>query len=194
MIDSERVCIDCKKIKKIKHFTYWDPNWKRWVCFSLRCNPCRYKRVYKQQVEKHGMDWLRKLWLENKHKKLAKWLCYRCQKERNPYNSHRCNDHLISEKIRFAKSSIKVQDYYDMLTKQDGKCVYTGVDIEIGRNDSLEHIIPKSKWWTWNLDNLCICSLDFNRMKKDHSLEYIKEICEKFIKRYYETDGFKSIR
>lgn len=61
----------------------------------------------------------------------------------------------------------------------DKTCPYTGINLEIGVNASLDHIIPKSRGGVNDLSNFqfvyCQGSFDVNRMKGDMTEEEFKE-------------------
>lgn len=50
---------------------------------------------------------------------------------------------------------------------QDGRCAVTGAEITIGVNASLDHILPRNRGGTHEIDNLRWVHVVFNRMKND---------------------------
>jgi len=55
----------------------------------------------------------------------------------------------------------------DLLEKQDYKCAYTGKNLIIGENASIDHIIPRSKGGSNEIQNLQWVDKDINEMKND---------------------------
>lgn len=68
-----------------------------------------------------------------------------------------------------------------LFKKQNRKCVFTGLEIKIGENAHLDHIIPcmskKTKDRQTTIDNLQWVDMDINFMKRALSVDRFKELC-----------------
>ena len=137
----------------------WD-NFYKWRCVCIKCDHKRRNPIIK------------------KNKEL--WLCADCSDVKEMWIY--CEKHYIIRKLK--NNNIKhlwVDWYYSQLEKQKYKCFHTWVDIKIWINDSIEHLVPISRWWNNEQDNIVICDLHFNKMKLDYSIEYMYEKCKKFV-------------
>lgn len=66
------------------------------------------------------------------------------------------------------------------LEEQNFKCFYTGEDLQIGLNASIDHIIPRSSSkypGDENLDNLVWATRDINRIKNDMAVDRFIALC-----------------
>jgi hypothetical protein len=61
------------------------------------------------------------------------------------------------------------KDLQDILSSQDGKCPYTGIDLQVGVNASLDHILPKNRYpdLVSEVSNLEWVFNEVNLMKRD---------------------------
>lgn len=55
----------------------------------------------------------------------------------------------------------------ELLIKQEYKCAYTGKPLVVGKNASLDHIMPSSKGGSDKINNLQWVDIDINEMKND---------------------------
>ena len=71
----------------------------------------------------------------------------------------------------------------------DNKCYLSGrpLDMKWGKNLEFDHIIPKSKGGSNNLDNLGLCTREANGAKQDLSLDELFELCKDIL----EHNGYK---
>lgn len=53
------------------------------------------------------------------------------------------------------------------LLEEDPRCKYCKVPLELS-NSSVDHVIPKCKGGTHDRDNLVLCCLTCNKLKKDN--------------------------
>lgn len=126
------------------------------VC--IRCGDPNIVNKYKkqsQQAKQRGKT--------NKH-----CLCLRCYLQR-------LSNIVLGTRNRW-------EEILDLFNRQDGKCAYSGVPIEIGTTASIDHIIPcyansyQGKRTT--IENLQWVNLEVNYMKRDLSEQQFLEICK----------------
>lgn len=106
------------------------------------------------------------------------WLCCQCTWERICWSY--CQYHYIKNKIKNNKIDLSVEQYLELFDKQNWRCPYTWINIVIWKNDSIDHIIPKTKWWIDDIKNLCICDYSFNKIKHNHLIDELYEYCKSF--------------
>lgn len=93
-----------------------------------------------------------------------------------------CEKHYVKRKMKQASCKhLWVEWYYEQLKKQDHKCFYTWMNLVIWQNDSIDHMIPRSRWGSSEADNLVICDKMFNLMKLNYTLEEVMLRCKWFI-------------
>ena len=106
--------------------------------------------------------------------------CSRCRTEHAHKGRKRCLTCLLratSERI-FGNTS-RQRELYDMFLRQSGKCFYTGDALTIGKDASIEHIIPRSnhKRSTANMPNLRWVHKEVNSMKSNMSFDRFISRC-----------------
>lgn len=132
------------------------------------CEACNVKHLY---FKKKRYD-----------KKVANGLCVRCGKG-EPCGGVLCE---ICYLKRVSLVNLGSQHFWESLkflfVKQNGKCPYTGRQLILGHNTSLDHIIPKSRGGSNNIENLQWVYGPINTIKLDmtHSefLDIIQEITD----------------
>lgn len=83
-----------------------------------------------------------------------------------------CEEHYLRATTRNHFGSPKRwEELRDLFYAQNGRCPYTGVLIVLGINASLDHIRPKSRGGSDELDNLCWTTDFLNILKHDHTIE-----------------------
>jgi CRISPR/Cas system Type II protein with McrA/HNH and RuvC-like nuclease domain len=113
-------------------------------------------------------------------KRKSKGLCADCGKYPARNASCRCEictlkmtaaDHLGSRKL--------YKPLMMLFLRQQGKCVYTGMQLTLGTNTSLDHRIPRTKGGTNDIDNLQWVHKSINTMKSDLSEEEFLDFCRR---------------
>jgi hypothetical protein len=84
---------------------------------------------------------------------------------------------------RDPNSEVTAELILKMWEKQDGKCFYTGLPMEVkagkGKNNPAAFSIDRidsSKGYT--RDNVVLCRWDVNRAKNNYTLEHFKMLCK----------------
>jgi len=101
-------------------------------------------------------------------------LCRYCGKYANivKENSRICNNCWFKGIARGNTGSSKNWNLIkNLLEKQNYKCAYTGKKLIIGENASIDHIIPRSKGGSNEIQNLQWVDKDINEMKNDFTHE-----------------------
>ena len=130
-----------------------------------RCNKCLKKQVSAYKA------------LRDRRRKLN--LCLRCGKQATVRSKEKLCDicwfkEIAMHRTKSVKNWIFIKQ---LLEKQNYKCFYTHKNLIIGKNASLDHIIPIAKGGIHDITNLQWVDKDINEMKNDftHS-EFINTI------------------
>lgn len=81
--------------------------------------------------------------------------------------------------LRHLGNSGKWRSLANLFSTQKGKCAYTGRDLTLGVNASVEHILPSSKFphKSNDIKNICWVDTQINSMKNDSSFEEFIQNC-----------------
>lgn len=127
------------------------------------CKGCARKKIKNDQARRR--------------KRLASGRCIRCGNSEfaelsgqsgNPHGVKMCEKCRVkAAAIVYLGSSRHWEILLDKLKKQDFKCAYTGIHLQLGVNASIDHILPKSRFpkLRTNVDNLHWVSMVVNRAK-----------------------------
>lgn len=178
-----QLCLDCSvEITEInRYYSY------------RRCRKCQYARRYKMDKENHTSDEINSSARAYKKKRQDRWVCVQCRENLMEHSASYCRKHYILKQIYQHKLKITHQEFEAILEKNNYKCPYTWLDLVLSKNMSIDHIIPKGKWGSNDMSNIAICHVDINRMKLDHTHDYLYDMCKKYIERYDATNGFENL-
>ena len=132
----------------------------------------------------------RKIGKKWKNKNKAKGLCISCRNKSVTKKSSLCEYHwffLLAHRYEFKPRAIAMKRLKQMLVDQKFKCAYTGKELVIGVNASIDHKNPRSRFpdQSRDLDNIEWIDLSVNRAKramtKDEFLEMCRTISSRFI-------------
>ena len=145
---TKKVCTGCKEEKDLTEFNKdsFSADKRRW-----KCKLCEAELIKKKRL-KH---------INNKQ-------CKECGKDRL-CGSSVCLDCFFKQIARNLKLS--PQELKNKLEEQNFRCFYTNTLLLPGINASLDHIIPKSKGGSNELNNLVWVDFSVNRMKNNLDLE-----------------------
>jgi CRISPR/Cas system Type II protein with McrA/HNH and RuvC-like nuclease domain len=101
--------------------------------------------------------------------------------------THKCSVCYLKNTSRFHFGSVKrYQELFELWESQSGICPYTGNELKLGVNTTLDHILPKSRDGTDDIENLqwVFCSefVNVNTLKWDMTDKEFKGL----IKTVYE--------
>ncbi len=95
-------------------------------------------------------------------------MCRSCGKLPISGKSSNCLICVLKDASRTCFGLIKHwKELEQLFEDQKGVCPYTNIKIELGKNAALDHIVPKSKGGTNDIDNLQWVHLWINKMKND---------------------------
>ena len=171
-VGDTKLCPDCKIISRDK----WKNKTKTLHCVrcsepkenpnNSSCNKCK-KNLKNYQVS-------RRAGLKESGK------CISCSGEKDT-SIDCCSTCILKAAAgRWLKNRNRWSDLLDLFHKQNKKCIYTGVELIIGENASIDHIHPRSKGGLNELENLQWIDIKINKMKNNINHNEFIEIC-KFI-------------
>lgn len=111
-----------------------------------------------------------------------KGLCQNCNKPKLE-NSQLCEEHYLKQKsVHQLGTTSYWKELKLKLDLQQNKCFYTGEDLVLGLNTSLDHIIPKTvnSSLSGSLDNIQWVTTKINLIKNDMTHDQFVSLC-KFI-------------
>lgn len=122
-----------------------------------------------------------KRWIE-KQKRLG--LCIFCKEKKLKY-SFLCKKHFF---IQIATSTLKnrkmAHQIEELFYAQKEKCYLTGKKLILGRNTSLDHIVPQSKTPKLKdeISNLRWCTKEVNKLKNNFDYDGLIKLCKNVVK------------
>ena len=75
------------------------------------------------------------------------------------------------------------EEIQDLFYKQNQICMITGTKLNLGENTSLDHIIPKSRGGSNELENLQWITTKANHFKNDKTMKELIELCKLILDR-----------
>lgn len=128
-------------------------------CDDCRTRVARNNKKYKKQNLENG-------------------LCRHCKNKAT--NGQYCQKHWQSGiGSRYEKRyGIPFEKLLSMFNEQGGKCAYSDLELVLGKNAELDHIVAKSKGGCNNVENVQWVHQKVNRMKGDLSEAEFKELCK----------------
>lgn len=114
----------------------------------------------------------------------AAGLCTRCtQPALRP--SDFCRLHYLKKTARnHLGSTTKWTVLNDKWEEQNGRCAYTGVQLTLGVDAEIDHIVPRSRSGPDHEDNLVWISHTFNQIKRALTVLELYEQCSLFLARW----------
>ena len=128
-----------------------------------------------------------------RQKALAKGLCKDCARGRRYNSLTRCLDcsfkFLASKHLGSAKRWIELKE---ALARQNNRCAYSGKEIDIGMNASVEHVQSQSKHEKRRRDitNIKWVDVRVNKSKQDMSLHDYLMLCKSVLTNF----GYEIVR
>jgi hypothetical protein len=127
-----------------------------------------------------------------KEKRLEIDMCTQCGKKSACEGKKRCKLCIFKNICRKATGSTRNSKHLaKKIQDQNFTCPYTGIKLIVGVNASLDHIVPKSKGGSNNVENLEWIDLNVNLLKgartKDDFMEIWKFLVKSGARHLYET-------
>lgn len=150
-------CQECKRERNLR----WHDKKEKGLCVvcgkieasnGLKCHNC-----YDQYVNNVNAK---------REQRLLNGCCAFCDKKR--VNNRLCLEHFLkfTSKSHF-KTSKRHQDLLNLFNEQNGKCPYSGRELTLGIDASLDHIVPKCREGLNDIENLQWVYGPINFMKQD---------------------------
>jgi 5-methylcytosine-specific restriction endonuclease McrA len=129
--------------------------------------------------------------------------CVACSKRRIP-GYRFCEEHWFALKASGIwpgdKNYVKLGNaLMEILERQGRKCSYTGRELVVGKNASIDHVFPKARFpeKARELENLEFVDLRINWAKRDLTKEEFVDLCESVVAymsyRDYDYGSSKSV-
>ena len=173
----ERVCYKCKR-KLPLNSEYFHVNKSKKGGFNYSCKECSVKQT---QISKNKEKARLNQRIARKER-LENGFCAFCYEKRLENSSYYCEKHFLQDK---SKQHLKTTKYDKelkaILEKQNYKCVYTGEQLVLGLNASVDHIKPQftNPELYDNINNLQWVTNEVNIMKRNLSEERFLKIITK---------------
>lgn len=102
---------------------------------------------------------------KNRLKKRGRCVSCGGVKSNNGYICHKCVFKNVAYKQLNNRS--RWEELKALFEKQNGRCAVTGLEIQLGNNASIDHIIPTSRGGQNDIENLRWVHITFNRIKNN---------------------------
>lgn len=106
--------------------------------------------------------------------------CVQCGKKRDLPAGLYCSEHLLRNQARrWLGSPNRWTELRDMLASQENRCAYSGEELTLGGNASIDHKIPRSRGGSdiRDIDNLQWVDWKMNRAKTDMTHDEFVSMC-----------------
>ena len=179
-----QLCTKCTKLQKAKDDSDKKRLRREGVCISCRKLPavdglliCRSCSDKKKRVSK-----------TLRSERLSRGLCERCGKKPPVDGGQNCEECVVERAARMQLGSSKLSSLlWDKFAEQKGICPYTGMKLRIGVDASVDHVIPKSRGGTNDMENIQWVHVWINWMKNDTPKgEFVSKL-KKFMEASYPT-------
>jgi 5-methylcytosine-specific restriction endonuclease McrA len=98
-----------------------------------------------------------------------------------------CTPHMFQTAARrWLGDSSKWEDLRSLLESQGYRCAYTGAELFVGKNASIDHIEPRARGGADEISNLQWVSWEANRAKTDLSHDEFLSMCRAVARRFPE--------
>jgi len=163
---------------------YWHKRYKNIKTQGI-CVRCKIPLSVERRNKKNVMCYActqKNIKLQNKLRKERRkhFLCVYCGKSIIIQNKYfLCEEHLLKTMARANTGSSKNWLYLkELLKKQNYKCIYSGRELIIGKNASIDHIIPKTKDGENSIENIQWVDRQVNFIKRDLNHQEFLSIIE----------------
>jgi hypothetical protein len=117
-------------------------------------------------------------------RKLSTQTCLECSSPAYA-PAKRCPKHIIGNSIRKYNIPLEQWDlYWQKLQEQKFECYYTGILLVPEKNLSLDHLLPRSKGGSNEIDNCVWCDRNINAFKNDLTDEEFIRRCKIIAQRF----------
>lgn len=109
--------------------------------------------------------------MNRRKKRSSEGLCYECGKHEAMADGKRCETCFFHGRAKALNNELTGSDLKDMLANQGNRCLLSGRKLVPGVNAHLDHIIPRSKGGSDDLENLRWVDKNVNYAKRELSDE-----------------------
>lgn len=104
--------------------------------------------------------------------------CVQCGQPRDAGSEFYCRMHILKlAAYRWLDDASRWMDLDALLLAQGGRCAYTGEELILGKNASIDHKIPRSRGGTNTIENLQWVTWTVNRVKTDLTHDEFVTMC-----------------
>lgn len=171
-------CIHCK-INKLFTSEFFCTKTKGKFGLAYYCKDCDSTRKSVRHTNNKLADrTARARWSQNNK---SKGLCTRCSYSRMSTSNLFCEKHFLQNIChKMLGTKKRWQELETLLISQNSKCYYTGLDLILGDNASIDHTQPQIKYpeLKHELSNLHWVDIRVNRMKREMSEEEFFNLCK----------------
>lgn len=140
---------------------------------------CKSCRTYSKNYRESNLE-------RTTERKIKNGICRCCSK---PSIKKRCKSCWTKDLLRKHGINVNLWEvFWKKLEDQKFTCFYTGIEIFPEINASLDHIIPKSKGGTNDLNNLVWCDRKINSFKNDNDYESLIKICSLILENHQQRE------
>lgn len=172
------LCIKCNQVKPFTSEHFY-PHSGRKYKLSYVCKICDDARKTSQNLLRRvEINKVKRSWAKNN--KLS-GLCVKCNTPLLATSNNYCEKHYYQDLSHKSLGTKKEWLYLKtLLESQNFKCKYSGIDLVLGINASIDHIKPKATnpELYHNKDNIVWVDIKINRMKREHNLDEFVELCK----------------
>lgn len=180
-----RICYVCRKELILNSDNFYRNKTKN-KGYEYCCKNCAKHRLskYYKDMSSSNKEVKNIKTKEFRNSQYDKGLCRVC-KESRLYDLKTCKKHYLMDTAnRHLGTTTRWEELEKLLIKQEYKCPYTGNELVLGKNASIDHIKPLSKFpeLNYDIDNLQWVDNRINFIKSNNTeedfLSLIKQIYE----------------
>ena len=176
--------LDCNHCKEVKPYTseFFPRSKQRKFGLDYLCLECNrvLKRKNSAKNNTNRRESVKKKVLKNK----SEGLCTKCNLVRLPDSNLFCEKHFLQNLSHKILGTKKEWGYLkELIEKQKYKCFYSGVDLVLGLNASVDHTKASSKFpeLKHSKDNVNWVDIRVNRMKRELDEQEFIDLCRSII-------------
>ena len=176
-MDGVKKCATCTEKVRISNKKYVEKTKRKGICPRCGKNPLPVDRGRCIDCnEKHYNEI--KLTREDR---IGKGLCAECGQCSPTGTSKSCETCVLKAMAKFHFKDVRKWADLRRLYDSNFVCPYTGIELTLGLNASLDHRVPKSKGGTDEISNLQFVHVWCNSMKNDTEESTFKEELRSFV-------------
>lgn len=146
-----------------------------------QCRTCEDKKAKQYRIDNQEINAIKAK--EHRKKLRENGICVQCGQRKAEFkNSSMCRmDYIKNICNATLRDSSRWEEIDNLLKEQNYKCALSGVDIDWGKRASIDHIIPRKKGGTHDIENLQMVHYNVNFMKMDMLMGDFLDMCAKIL-------------